>query len=156
MKRTFILLFIIIMSACSTYEYTYNTLNKPKDGNNTIVIFTKNKEATNYKDFGGFLSSKGFSFESTNNDFYTFITAPKHHTKGEAAYKLNVNFTENKIVIRPKILHPSFGAIMAGGYENTWVPWQHDTSNGSLHFSAFKDFMPMFYEFSNNIEFQDN
>lgn len=128
-------------------------MNQTNEDQNSIVIFKKSTEAENCKKFGASLLLKGYSYESTKNKSYTFITAPMHNTKGGAVHKLCVNFTENKIITRPKITAPSLGAIAAGGYATTWIRWKCDDSAGSLHLSALKYFMSIFYGYIYEIDF---
>lgn len=149
-KIVSIALLTMFFTGCITYQYSYITTMNPKNGDNTVVINTNKSDDENYNEFGRYLISKGFTFESKDKEFKTFVTRPKT-IRGQMQYKLSVTCINSSIQVRAEQNTLTFGS-----YEVVWINWKYRNDVGNIHLNAFKVFFPILYEYSNDISFKVN
>ena len=130
----------------------YKVIGLEKE-DNLVTILTESDPENNFKDFGRYLVSKGFTFKTKDADFF-ILTTDAVHVKFDWNYSMNITFMENLIHIRVKISAMSMGAAMVyGDVETVWIDWKHTASKSNGFYHTFQKFYPILKEYGYPIEF---
>ena len=129
-----------------------NFHSEPQKGDNLITIVTDSNPEENFMNFGRYLVDKGFSFKSSNKDFY-LIETNETTIRGGYKYRLSLSFKDSIIYIRPKYNAATLGAAVTMDFsaDLIWMEWDYRTAKSDNRSKAYQKFIPILRAFGGEI-----